>query len=128
MAVPFCTSASQSLRDKCLIPRMLSGPPNPCTHPDPITSLVPSQDKIVKVIVFLQVPGSIADFHWDVHSTRWLASGARLIALQTLATAYALDSGTRRDSSFYWSYFLHTLLCMVCDFDTSNQHRHLSCG
>ena len=84
---------------------MLSGPPNPCTHPDPITSLVPSQDKIVKVIVFLQVPGSIADFHWDVHSTRWLASGARLIALQTLATAYALDSGTRRDSSFYWSFF-----------------------
>ena len=53
-----------------------SGPPNPCTHPDPITSLVPSQTKIVKAIVFLQVPGSIADFHWDVHSTRWLVSGA----------------------------------------------------
>ena len=32
----------------------------------------------------LQAPGSIADFHWDVHNTRWLASGARLIALQPL--------------------------------------------
>ena len=104
MAIPFCTSRSECPSDTpegSVLLRMLSGPPNSCTHPDPITSLVPSQDKLVKVIVFLQVPGLIADFHWDVHSTRWLASGARLIALQTLATAYALDSGTRRDSSFY---------------------------
>ena len=101
MAVPFCTSASQSLKGQVSHSKDASGPPNPCTHPDPITSLVRSQNKIVKAIVFLQVPGSIADFHRDVHSTRWLVSGARLIALQTFATAYALDCGTRRDSSSY---------------------------